>query len=69
MHDADPQYPASQSDADRQVPAMRRKYRWRARHNRPFSHSAAIVAGSAAAGVGTGALAAGLIYDRVTNNR
>jgi len=51
------------------------------RHKRPFSHSAAIVAGTAAAGAGVGALAgggrgagigalagggAGFVYDRVT---
>jgi hypothetical protein len=92
MPDAGPAYPAAQSD--RQAPAIRRKYRYvrtpakvyyrRARHKRPFSHSVAIVGGSAAAGAGIGALAGGgrgagigalaggaggLIYDRVTHNR
>jgi hypothetical protein len=57
-------------------------YSRRARHRRPFSHSAAIVAGTAAAGAGIGALAgggrgagigalagggAGLVYDRLTH--
>jgi hypothetical protein len=94
MLDAGPQYPAGHSDDDRQAPVIRRKYLHartpakvyyrRARHKRPFSHSVAIVGGSAAAGAGIGALAgggrgagigalaggaSGLIYDRVTHNR
>jgi hypothetical protein len=57
-------------------------YYRRVRHRRPFSHSAAIVAGSAGAGAAIGALAGGgrgagigalaggaggLIYDRLTH--
>jgi hypothetical protein len=67
------------------VPASRRVvyYRYgRVHHHRPFSHSVAIVAGTAAAGAGIGALAGGgrgagigalaggaggLIYDRLTH--
>lgn len=64
-------------------PQARRVYAHRKRH-RPFSHSVAIVAGSAGAGAAIGGLAggakgagigalsggaAGLIYDRLTHNR
>lgn len=56
----------------------------RVKHRRPFSHSVAIVGGSAGAGAAIGAIAgggkgaaigalsggtAGLIYDRLTHNR
>jgi hypothetical protein len=68
------------------VPAAHRRgyyYERRVRHRRPFSHSAAIVAGSAGAGAAIGALAGGgrgaaigalagggggLVYDRLTHN-
>ena len=58
-------------------------YSRRVRHKRPFSHSAAIVAGTAAAGAGIGALAgggkgagigalvgggSGFVYDRLTRH-
>ena len=69
----------------RYVPVRRSKrvvYYRRVRHHRPFSHSAAIVAGSAGAGAAIGAVAGGgkgagigavaggaggLIYDRLTH--
>jgi hypothetical protein len=70
----------------RQAPAVRRASAAPVvvRQKRPFSHSAAIVAGSAGAGAAVGALAggkkgaaigalagggAGLIYDRITANK
>ena len=64
------------------APVRTRVVYYRRRHRRPFSHSVAIVAGSAAAGAGIGALAGGgrgagigalaggaggLIYDRLTH--